>query len=137
MKSIVLLILSSIFLVSCSSIVRFSDTSSRQSEDASTASGSGLVFRGKASYYHDKFEGRTTASGEIFSNSKMTAAHKTIAFGTRIRVTNLNNGRQVVVVINDRGPFIEGRVIDLSRAAAEALDMIRAGVVDVECEILQ
>ncbi len=67
----------------------------------------------------------------------MTAAHKTIAFGTRIRVTNLNNGRQVVVVINDRGPFIEGRVIDLSRAAAEALDMIRAGVVDVECEILQ
>ncbi len=92
---------------------------------------------GKASYYADKFHGRTTASGEKYDKNKMTAAHKKLPFGTRVRVTNKGNGKSVIVRINDRGPFVKGRIIDLSRAAATKVDMIRAGVVDVKMEVLR
>lgn len=70
-----------------------------------------------ASYYHDKFTGRKTASGQIFDNKKMTAAHKKLPFGTKVRVTNEANGKSIVVTINDRGPFTKGREIDLSKKA--------------------
>ncbi|MEM6299274.1 MAG: septal ring lytic transglycosylase RlpA family protein [Bacteroidota bacterium] len=92
---------------------------------------------GKASYYADKFHGRTTASGEKYDKNKMTAAHKKLPFGTRVRVTNKTNGKTIIVRINDRGPFVKGRIIDLSRAAATKVDMIRAGVVDVKMEVLR
>ena len=95
------------------------------------SAGSGL-----ASYYSDKYQGRKTANGETFDVNKMTAAHKTLAFGTMVRVTNEQNGKSVVVTINDRGPFIKGRVIDLSPAAARRIDMVKAGVVPVKLEIL-
>jgi len=88
-----------------------------------------------ASYYGEKFRGRPTASGEIFDPDKMTAAHKTLAFGTVVRVTRVDNGRSVTVRINDRGPFVEGRIIDLSERAARDLDMIAAGVVKVRVEV--
>jgi len=91
-----------------------------------------LTETGKASYYADKFKGRKTSSGEIFRQSKRTAAHKTLPFGTKVIVTNLNNGRHVKVRINDRGPFVTGRVIDLSRKAARKLHMLDDGVVNVE-----
>lgn len=91
---------------------------------------------GKASYYAEKFNGRTTASGEIFSNSLMTAAHKTLPFGTRVRVTNQSNGNSIEVVINDRGPYVEGRIIDLSSAAFSSLDNLSRGVLDVRVDIL-
>lgn len=91
---------------------------------------------GIASFYANKFNGRLTANGEIFSNSKMTAAHKTLEFGTIVRVTNRRNGRQVTVRINDRGPWIKGRVIDLSRAAAREIGMIKRGTARVDIEIL-
>ena len=97
---------------------------------------SGSKTDGIASYYADKYQGRKTANGEIFDVGKMTAAHKTLPFGTRVRVTNLVNGKSVVVRVNDRGPFVAGRVIDLSPAAARKLDMIRAGIVRVKLEIL-
>lgn len=89
---------------------------------------------GKASYYGDGdgYHGRKTANGEIFNQRKLTAAHKTLPFGTIVRVTNLSNGRTVKVRINDRGPFVRGRIIDLSTKAAEKIDMKRAGVVDVK-----
>ncbi len=87
---------------------------------------------GVASYYAHKYHGRTTASGERFDMNDMTAAHKTLPFGTRVRVTNLDNGKAVTVRINDRGPFVKGRVIDLSLAAAKKVDMVRAGVANVE-----
>jgi len=87
---------------------------------------------GKASYYAEKFNGRQTANGEIFYSHNMTAAHKTLPFGTIVKVTNLVNNRWVVVRINDRGPFVSGRIIDLSKAAAEKIDLIDVGVVDVE-----
>jgi rare lipoprotein A len=91
---------------------------------------------GIASYYADKYQGRKTANGETFDTAKLTAAHRTLPFGTRVRVTSLTNGRSVDVRINDRGPFVAGRVIDLSPAAARKLDMIRAGIVRVKLDIL-
>jgi rare lipoprotein A len=96
----------------------------------------GSVQEGEASYYAHKFHGRTTASGEIYDENAMTAAHKTLPFGTTVRVTNKANGRKVVVRINDRGPFVEGRIIDLSFQAAKEMDMVTAGVVDVRVEVL-
>ncbi|HCA07596.1 MULTISPECIES: septal ring lytic transglycosylase RlpA family protein [Chryseobacterium] len=89
-----------------------------------------------ASYYHDKFNGRKTASGEIFSNSKFTAANRTLPFGTNIRVTNLNNGKQVIVKINDRGPFHASRALDISKAAFDEIGDISHGTIPVEYEIV-
>ena len=94
-----------------------------------------LNLTGEASWYGEKFHKRQTASGERFDMNKLTAAHPSLPFNTIVLVENLNNGRKVRVRINDRGPFIEGRIIDLSRKAAEKLDMIRAGVVPVRLEI--
>ena len=93
--------------------------------------------RGLASWYGGRFNGRLTASGERFDEDELTGAHRTLKFGTRVRVTNERNGRQVVVRINDRGPYGKGRIIDVSRAAAVALDMVSAGVVPVAVEILR
>lgn len=87
---------------------------------------------GKASYYADKFNGRKTASGEVFRNGKKTAAHKTLPFGTQVKVTNLRNGRSVKVRINDRGPFVAGRNIDLSKKAARKIGMVQEGVGNVK-----
>jgi len=95
----------------------------------------GFEQTGKASYYANKFEGRPTASGELFSNSKLTAAHKSLAFGTKVVVTNLNNQKTVLVTINDRGPFIRGRIIDLSQTAARVLGFINDGITNVRIEI--
>lgn len=91
----------------------------------------------KASYYHDKFNGRKTASGEIFSNKKYTAAHKTLPFGTKVRVTNLTNDEEVIVEINDRGPFAKGRQLDLSKKAFMDLTHNRNhGTLNVKVEVL-
>lgn len=94
------------------------------------------VQKGKASYYDDKFEGRKTSSGEIFQQAKATAAHRTLAFGTKLKVTNLKNKKQAVVIINDRGPFIRGRIIDLSKSVAKELDFLGEGVTEVEIEVI-
>ena len=87
--------------------------------------------QGQASYYADRYHGRRTASGEAYDRNALTAAHRSLPFGTRVRVMRLDNGRDTVVRINDRGPFVRGRVIDLSRRAAAELDMFGPGVVDV------
>lgn len=92
---------------------------------------------GNASYYGGEFAGRATASGEVYDPGRLTAAHRTLPFGTICRVTNLANGRQVLVVINDRGPFIRDRIIDLSFQAARSLGAILPGVVPVKVEILK
>ena len=91
---------------------------------------------GVASYYGARFHRLRTASGERFDMHEMTAAHRTLPFGTRVRVTNLGNGRSAVVHINDRGPFVKGRVIDLSYAAARKLRMVQRGAVRVRVEVL-
>jgi rare lipoprotein A len=93
--------------------------------------------KGVASYYHDKFNGRKTASGERFDNSEYTAAHRELAFGTKVRVTNLANDKAVVVKINDRGPFTKGREIDLSKKAfMEISDNRNHGELTVKIEVL-
>ena len=86
---------------------------------------------GLASYYADKYEGRKTSNGEKFIQRKLTAAHKTLPFGTKVKVTNLSNGQSVKVRINDRGPFIQGRIIDLSKKAAKKIDLVNVGVTKV------
>ena len=93
-------------------------------------------FGGRASWYGPGFHGRLTANGEVYNQNAMTAAHPSLQFGTKVKVTNLNNGRSVVVTINDRGPYAGGRVIDLSAAAARSLNMIRSGVAPVQVTIL-
>lgn len=91
---------------------------------------------GVASYYADKFNGRRTASGEAFSNSALTAAHRSLPFGTRLRVTNPANGKSVVVRVNDRGPFHGGRLIDLSKSAASQLGIVQRGHGRVELALV-
>ena len=89
-----------------------------------------------ASFYHDKFNGRKTASGEIFSNRKLTAAHRTLPFGTVVEVTNLRTGKSVEVRINDRGPFHSSRALDLSKAAFDSIGNTARGTMPVEYEIV-
>lgn len=96
----------------------------------------GHELEGYASWYAGKFQGRTTANGETFDTNQLTAAHKTLPFGTVLEVTHEANGRSVTVRINDRGPFVAGRVIDLSRAAAEAIDMTAEGIARVRLRIV-
>ena len=92
---------------------------------------------GLAAYYSDRLDGRKTASGQVFDQSKLTAAHPTLPFGTMVKVTNTRNNRSVVVRINDRGPTQAGRVIDLSRAAASKLGMLRSGLAPVKLEVVK
>lgn len=94
------------------------------------------VLSGVASWYGPGFHGRHTANGERYNMNDMTAAHKTLKFGTKVRVTNQNNGRSVVVRINDRGPYVGSRIIDLSKSAAQAIDMIGPGTAAVTVEVL-
>ncbi|MCB2083370.1 MAG: septal ring lytic transglycosylase RlpA family protein [Sphingomonadaceae bacterium] len=103
-----------------------------EAEPATTSLGSGV-----ASYYGRKFHGRRTANGERFDMHAMTAAHRTLPFGSRVRVTNPSNGRAVVVRINDRGPYAHGRTIDLSRAAATEIGLVARGHGTVQLELLK
>ena len=108
----------------CVALFSFSDSFSQE------------VQKGKASYYARKFGGRKTASGERLHHDSMTCAHRTHPFGTLLRVKNPANGREVVVRVNDRGPFVRGRIVDLSRAAAHKLGIIAQGIAHVEVELL-
>ncbi len=120
-------ILSTILLFSCSS-----------SKNTTSKSAKAKIFqRGEASWYGPGFNGKKTANGETFDMYKLTAAHKKLAFGTKVKVTNLQNGKSVIVRINDRGPFVKGRVIDLSKKAAQQIGMIKAGHVPVSLVILK
>ena len=95
-----------------------------------------IVLEGVASYYGERFDGRRTASGVRFDMNAMTAAHRTLAFGTQVKVTNKANGRSVYVVVNDRGPFVGGRTIDLSKGAAREIGMLGSGVAPVRLQIV-
>ena len=92
--------------------------------------------RGQASWYGRSYAGRPTASGETFRPRKRTAAHRTLPFGTVVKVTRTDTGESVRVRINDRGPFVDGRIIDLSRGAARRIDMVKAGVAPVEVKVV-
>ncbi len=96
----------------------------------------GLVMRGYASWYGEAFHGRRTASGEVFDMNGLTCAHRSLPFGTFLQVTNTSNGRTVTVKVNDRGPFVSGRIADLSRGAASRLDMLESGTALVELKVV-
>ncbi|MCP1996281.1 septal ring lytic transglycosylase RlpA family protein [Flavobacterium sp. HSC-61S13] len=122
---ILLLLISGFLITSCS---------------ATRGKSTAKVYKKKAevSYYHDKFNGRSTASGEVFSNSKLTAAHKKLPFGTLVRLTNLENNKSVDVKINDRGPFTHGRELDISKKAfMNITDNKNHGVLKVKMELLK
>lgn len=117
-------VLALVVLAGCGSAPRSSTPASGHSES------------GMASYYGNEFNGRRTASGERFDQGKLTAAHRTLPFGTRVKVVNRHNGKSVVVRVNDRGPFVKGRVIDLSSAAFRHIAYLGAGVVPVQIEVV-
>jgi rare lipoprotein A len=110
-------------------VLRF--VSNAFAQDGTTKTETGL-----ASFYADKFNGRRTASGEVFYQDSLTAAHKTLPFGSRIRVTNLVNGKSVVVKVNDRGMKGTKRIVDLSNAAAREIGSVAAGIAKVRVEVL-
>lgn len=125
-------------LIGCSSTARF--TSEKKNPDvrySATKNGkadSKTVMQGMASYYGPKYHGRKTASGEVFDMYQFTAAHQQLPFGTKLKVTNLSNGKSVMVRVNDRGPFVGNRILDLSYGAAKQLDMLSSGVTEVKLE---
>ena len=140
MKKILQIILlgSAVFLIGCSSTARF--TSGKKNPDVRYSSSknetaqSNIVMQGMASYYGPKYHGRKTASGEVFDMYQFTAAHQQLPFGTKLKVTNLSNGKTVTVRVNDRGPFVGNRILDLSYGAAKQLDMLSTGVTEVKLE---
>lgn len=128
---VLVLLVSSLGLAGCAS----APTGPRSSSPAlAPAPGSSTV--GYASYYGSKYHGRKTASGETYNMYKLTAAHRTLPFGTSVRVTNLGNNRSVIVRVNDRGPFSRARLIDVSLEAARKLDLLAAGTARVSVEVL-
>jgi rare lipoprotein A len=131
--AIVQLILLSLLALGCASSPRFVV---REAAEAATSS-STFVQDGIASYYAEEFHGRKTSSGETYDMNDLTAAHQTLPFGTVVKVTNKTTGRSVIVRINDRGPFLKDRIIDLSLGAAEKIGMIGPGTAEVHLEILE
>lgn len=158
---LLLAIVAMILLSSCSSSVRFtsgacgSNTSGKYSQSSSSSSSTkntttigsipktkenipvGEVQTGVASYYGDAFDGKMTASGTIYDQNQLTAAHRTLPFGSVVKVINQKNGKQVLVAITDRGPFKNDRIIDLSTAAAQEIDMIKDGLAEVELIVVK
>jgi rare lipoprotein A len=106
--------------------------SAKPASQAREATPAGGVQKGEASFYHDKFHGRTMANGEAFSQQSDSAASKTLPLGTKAQVKNLENGRTAVVTIEDRGPYVGGRVVDVSKSTAQKLDMVDDGTAPVE-----
>lgn len=98
--------------------------------------GRATVQTGKASYYADKFHGRKTTSGELYDKRKFTAAHKTLPFNTLVKITSKKNSKSVIVRVNDRGPHVKDRVIDLSRVAAEKIDLVKHGIASVTLTVV-
>jgi rare lipoprotein A len=137
-----------ILLTGCVSPPRFAERGEQHSGEHKPAAQPGqpnqqssgkilLTLEGIASYYAHDFHGKQTSNGEIFDMNALTAAHRTFPFGTKVRVTNLENNKIVIVRVNDRGPFVEGRMMDLSMGAAKEIDLIRTGTARVRLEVLE
>ena len=122
-----------VFIISFCSLISCSE---EQFRSKPMNVGRAATVTGFASFYSDALQGRKTASGERYNREAFTAAHRTYPFGTLIRIVNQRNGKSIVVRINDRGPYVDGRIIDLSWRAAQALDMIADGVVPVLLELI-
>lgn len=97
----------------------------------------GYTEKGKASFYADRHQFKKTASGELYNHDLKTAAHRTIPFGEKIKVTNINNGKSVVAKVNDRGPFVKGRIVDLSKSAFSSIGNTASGLINVQIEVIE
>ena len=97
----------------------------------------GFTESGQASYYADKHQNRKTASGELYKHELKTAAHKRLPFGSKVKVTNVKSGKSVIVTINDRGPFVKGRIIDLSKSAFSSIGNTSSGLINVTIEVIR
>jgi rare lipoprotein A len=138
-----LVFVTSLVLSSCASSPRFTkeryaEPKIKPSKSAPVNStGKATTYTGIASYYAHDFHGKKTANGEIFDMHQFTAAHRSFPFNTKVRVTNLDNGKTCIVRVNDRGPFKLERIMDLSLGAAEALDMMKIGTANVQLEVVE
>ena len=135
-----LILISSIFIVSCGSSIAYGDyvdTTGWSRKQIESIKNHPKTQIGIASYYGKKFHKKRTANGEIFNMYKVSAAHKSYPLGTKVRVTNLENGKSIKLVINDRGPFVKGRIIDLSYKAARKLDFVNQGTTKVKIEVIE
>ena len=128
-------ILISALMWGCSSVKPTSG--SDQPTTTSSVDRIGYVETGKASFYADKHQSKKTASGELYDQKLNTAAHRTLPFGTTVRVTNMQNGKSVVVKINDRGPFIKNRILDLSQSAFTSIAGASSGIIEVKIEVIE
>lgn len=117
-------------------IALFTITLNAQSSDNDNNNETTKCMTGQCSWYGAKFNGKKTASGEKFDNTKFTAAHKTLPFGTKLKITDKKSGKNVIVTVNDRGPFVKSRVLDISSSAAQELGVINKGIFTAEIEIL-
>jgi peptidoglycan lytic transglycosylase len=122
--------------LACLAILLLTSTCSNNQSPKEPSSSSSQVFVGLASFYSGNLKGKETASGSSYDPTEMTAAHRTLPFGTKVLVTNLDNNKSVVVTISDRGPEEKDRIIDVSFAAAQALEMLSAGIVKVRVEVI-
>ena len=135
-----LILISCIFIVSCSSNIVYGDyvdTTGWSRKQIESIKNHPKTQIGIASYYGKKFHKKRTANGEIFNMYKVSAAHKSYPLGTKVRVTNLENGKSIKLVINDRGPFVKGRIIDLSYRAARKLDFVNQGTTKVRIDVIR
>ncbi len=141
--NLLLIFILSLLIVSCASAPRF--TKERYAEPkvnsskpvSNSPNGKATSYKGIASYYGNDFHGKKTANGEMFDMHGLTAAHRSFPFGTKVRVTNTDNGKSCIVRVNDRGPFKLERIMDLSMGAAEMLDMMKSGTANVALEVLE
>ena len=135
-----LILISSIFIVSCGSSIAYGDyvdTTGWSRKQIESIKNHPKTQIGIASNYGKKFHKKRTANGEIFNMYKVSAAHKSYPLGTKVRVTNLENGKSIKLVINDRGPFVKGRIIDLSYKAARKLDFVNQGTTKVRIDVIR
>ena len=135
-----LILISSIFIVSCGSSIAYGDyvdTTGWSRKQIESIKNHPKTQIGIASYYGKKFHKKRTANGEIFNMYKVSAAHKSYPLGTKVRVTNIENGKSIKLVINDRGPFVKGRIIDLSYKAARKLDFVNQGTTKVRIDVIR
>ena len=135
-----LILISSIFIVSCGTSIAYGDyvdTTGWSRKQIESIKNHPKTQIGIASYYGKKFHKKRTANGEIFNMYKVSAAHKSYPLGTKVRVTNLENGKSIKLVINDRGPFVKGRIIDLSYKAARKLDFVNQGTTKVRIDVIR
>lgn len=130
---VILLFIFSVLLGGCVASPRFTSVKFNKGEEISGE----FVSEGVASYYADEYHGRKTSNGETYDMYALTAAHQQLPFNTKVKVTNLNNGKSILVRINDRGPFKDNRIIDLSYTAAKELEMIGPGTARVRLEIIE